>query len=149
MFAVLVHFIDAQWEYHARLAICKGLADNPHTGEVISDITKKGLLDIGLGDADTLVQDCIHSCTLDEGSNMLKGWKGFEGEGCVCHRQQNCLAASLELQDIKPIITNIKGICAHFHRTHTVIYIAFPISFNIFSLTIFMILCRASTIYAH
>jgi hypothetical protein len=137
LFAVLVHFIDSKWEYHARLAICKGLADSSHTGEVISDITNKGLIDIGLGDDDTLVQDCIHSCTPDEGSNMLKGWKEFEGAGCVCHRQQNCLGKCLEVESIKPIISKIKGICAHFHRSHKVLHDVFHHSSDILSLTLF------------
>ena len=129
LFAVLVHFIDSKWEYHARLAICKGLSDSAHTGEVISDITNKGLLDIGLGDDDTLVQDCIHSCTPDEGSNMLKGWKDYEGAGCVCHRQQNCLGTCLDIGDIKSIISKIKGICAHFHRSHKVMHYVFELAF--------------------
>ena len=77
---------------------------------------------LGVGDDDTPVQDCIHVCTPDEGSNMLKGWSGYEGAGCVCHRQQNCLGTSLEIEDIKPIIKKVKGVCAHFHRSDKVIY---------------------------
>ena len=125
LFAVLVHFIDSKWEYHARLAIYKGLADSPHSGEAISNITNKGLQDIDFRDDDTLVQDCINSCTPDEGFNMLKGWKEFEGAGCVCHRQQNCLGKCLEVEAVKSIITKIKGTCAHFHRSHKVLFDVF------------------------
>ncbi len=57
----------------------------------------------------------VDSYTLDEGSNMLKGWRDFEGTGYVCHRQQNCLGTCLDIGDIKSIISKIKGICAHFH----------------------------------
>ena len=32
-----------------------------------------GLISLGVGDDDTLVQDCIRVCNPDEGSNMLKG----------------------------------------------------------------------------
>ncbi len=124
LFAVLIHFTDSKWEYHARLAICKGRSDSAHTGEVISEITNKGLLDIGLGDDDTLVQDCIHSCTPNEGSNMLKGWKDFEGARCVCYRQQNCLGTCLDIRDIKSIISKIKGI-------HKVMHYVFETAFVI------------------
>ena len=123
LFAVLIHFIDNQWVLHTRLAICKGLGRLKHTGDNITKLTNDGLMGIGLGDGDTSVQDCVHSCTPDEGSNMLKGWSGFEGAGCVCHRQQNCLGTSLEIDDIKPIIKKIKGVCAHFHRSDKVNYI--------------------------
>ncbi len=75
-----------------------------------------------MGDNDTPIQDCIYVCTPDEGSNMLKGCSGYEDARCVCHRQQNCLGTSLEIDDIKPIIKNVKGVCAHFHRPEKVIY---------------------------
>ena len=123
LFAVLIHFIDYQWELHTRLAICKGLGEMALTGDNISELTTVGLISLGVGDDDTPVQDCIHVCTPDEGSNMLKGWSGYEGAGCVCHRQQNCLGTSLEIDDIKSIIKKAKGVCAHFHRSEKVTYL--------------------------
>jgi len=82
---------------------------------------------------------------------MLKGWEGFEGAGCVCHREQNCLGKSLEINDIKPIISKIKGVCAHFHRSHKVILCCNTMLFFIIKIicdiNFYSFLCRAITIY--
>ena len=51
---------------------------------------------------------------------MIKEWKEMEGSGCVCHRGQNCLGGALSIESIKPLLKNIKGICAHFHRSDKV-----------------------------
>ena len=59
----------------------------------------------------------MHGCTPDEGSNMLKAWKVFEGAGCVCHRANNCLHAALKEESVAHVIKSVKGICAHFHRS--------------------------------
>jgi hypothetical protein len=65
-----------------------------HTGDNISERSTVGLVSLGVGDDETPVQDWVHVCTPDESSNLLKGWSGYEGEGCVCHRQQNCLGTN-------------------------------------------------------
>jgi len=44
----------------------------------------------------------------------------MEGSGCVCHREQNCLGGTLSIESIKPLLKNIKGICADFHRSDKV-----------------------------
>jgi hypothetical protein len=94
IFAIVVHFIDAEWKFHNRLALCKGLNKIAHTGANLADITYRGLLEVGVGkDIDTLHKD-IHVCTPDEGSNMLKAWGKIEGAGCVCHRKLHCLGTS-------------------------------------------------------
>ena len=104
IFAIIVHFIDAEFKLHNRLALCKGLNKIAHTGANLADITYKGLLEAGVGeDIDTLHED-IHVCTPDEGSNMLKAWGKIEGAGCVCHREQNCLGAALSVPSILPLI---------------------------------------------
>ena len=101
LFDVLIHFIDYQWELHARLAIRKSLGQMDHTGYNLSELTKVRIISLGVSDDDTFVQECIHVCAPNEGSNMLKRWPRYEGAGCVSHRQQNCLGTSLEIDNIK------------------------------------------------
>ena len=61
------------------------------------------------------VCDHVHGCTPDEGANMLSAWRIFEGAGCVCHRAQNCLKASIEVNDhAKAVFDEVRGIAAHF-----------------------------------
>ena len=51
---------------------------------------------------------------------MLKAWKEMDGSGWVCRRETSCLGGALSIENIKHLIKNIKGICAHFHRSDKV-----------------------------
>ena len=121
IFAIIVHFIDAEFKLHNRLALCKGLNKIAHTGANLADITYKGLLEAGVGEDIDILHEDIHVCTPDEGSNMLKAWGKIEEAGCVCHREQNCLGAALSFPCIQPLIKKIKAACAHIHRSDKVI----------------------------
>ena len=72
----------------------------------------------GLGESEKDIVTRVHGCTPDEGSNMLKAWKIFEGAGCVCHRAQNSLKKAMEtVEAVVDLMKKIKGITAHFHRS--------------------------------
>ena len=91
-----------------------------HSGENIQKLTFEGLFSVGIGECVEDVKDYVHMCTPDEGSNMMKAWKPFEGAGCVCHREQNCLREALMYKGIQDTIKKVKGICGHFHRSDKV-----------------------------
>ena len=91
-----------------------------HTAENIQKLTFDGLHSVGIGSCPEDVHDFVHMCTPDEGSNMLKAWEVFEGAGCVCHREQNCLREALCSVGIQSLLKKIKGVCAHFHRSDKV-----------------------------
>ena len=116
----MLHYIDSDWSLQTRLAFAKGLGELAHTGDNIKALTYKGLLSVGIGSSLEDVKNNIHMSTSDEGSNMKKGWAELEGSGCVCHREQNSLGSAVSLDCIKPLLKNIKGICAHFHRSDKV-----------------------------
>ena len=120
LFAVIVHYIDKDWILNTKLAICKGMGDLAHTGDTIKKLTYDGLHSMGIGESPESVPNYVHTSTPDEGSNMLAGWIEFEGAGCVCHRENNCLGKALSCPAISPVLKKIKGICAHFHRTDKV-----------------------------
>ena len=96
LFAVLLHYIDEDFKLQQQLAICIPFSDVAHTGANIKKATYEGLHKCGLGDSPEDVPTNIHVATPDEDSNMVKAWEEFEGAGCVCHRQQNCLKSALE-----------------------------------------------------
>ncbi len=120
LFAVLVHFIDKDWDMNTRLAICKGMGTMAHTGENIWTLTYEGLVSVGLCESVEEVPGNIHMCTPDEGSNMLSAWKEMEGAGCVCHRENNCLGTALSSPGTSVVLKKLKSICAHFHRSDKV-----------------------------
>jgi hypothetical protein len=73
---------------------------------------------MGVGNNEAEVCDHVHGCTPDEGSNMLKAWRMFEGAGCVCHRAHNCLKAAVEgFPDSQLLFRKVNGIVAYFHRS--------------------------------
>ena len=79
----------------------------------------------GLGETEKDIVTRVHGCTPDEGSNMLKAWKIFEGAGCVCHRAQNSLKKAMEKDStVVALMKKVKGITAHFHRSTKVILAA-------------------------
>ena len=86
LLAILGYWIDSDWQYQEQILTVQGFHGDAHTGQVIKDMTVRGLVEAGLGTTEQEVLDHVHACTPDEGSNMLKAWKGFEGAGCVCHR---------------------------------------------------------------
>jgi uncharacterized protein YmfQ (DUF2313 family) len=75
-------------------------------------------VEFGVASALELVSNHIHGCTPDEGSNMLKAWKIFEGAGCVCHMAQTTLKTTVSrVNEAMALVNSIKGIVAHFHRS--------------------------------
>jgi hypothetical protein len=77
----------------------------------------------GIGTSVETAFERIHGCTPDEGANMLKGWEGIEGGGCVCHREATCLRHALALPEVNKLVNKIKGIANHFNRSDKVIYL--------------------------
>ena len=138
LFAVIVHFIDKDWILNTKLAICKGMGLNAHTGETIKEMTYEGLHSMGIGESVENVPSYIHTSTPAEGSNMLTRWIEFEGAGCVCHRENNCLGKAMLCEAITPLLKKIKGICAHFHRTDKVLS---PVCFLVL-LFMFVLVCN-------
>ena len=71
IFAVIAHFIDAEWKLHIRLILCKWLHNITQPGANLADITNKGLFEAGVGPDIYTIHEDTHVCTPDEGSNML------------------------------------------------------------------------------
>jgi hypothetical protein len=120
LLAVLVHFIDKDWEMNTRLAICKGMGTMAHTGDNIRYLTYSGLVSVDLCESIEEVPGNIRMCTPDEGSNMLAAWREMEGAGCVCHRENNCLGSALSYVGVASALKKLKGVCAKFHRSDKV-----------------------------
>lgn len=75
-------------------------------------------MNVGVGNNEEEISARIHGCTPDEGANMLKAWRIFEGAGCVCHRAQNALKEAVDKDsDAQVLFKKMKGIVAHFHRS--------------------------------
>mgnify|MGYP006282910971 FL=1 len=100
-----------------KVLVCHPFSDSDHTGDEIQRVTLQGLVDMGVSDQTSTVWEHVHGCTPDEGSNMLKAWRIFEGAACVCHRANNCLKDALKDGPVVDVVKAVKGLCAHFHRS--------------------------------
>ena len=80
--------ICKDWQYQKKLLCAFGFSDVSHTGDNIKHATCKILFERwDIGTTGETAFERIHGCTPDGGANMLKGWEGIEGGGCVCHRE--------------------------------------------------------------
>ena len=117
MLCIVGYWIDEHFYMNEKVLVCHPFSSSDHTGEEIRSVTLQGLRDMGVSDQINTVWEHVHGCTPDEGANILKAWKIFEGAGCVCHRANNCLKEALKEEGIVDIIKAVKGLCAHFHRS--------------------------------
>ena len=115
--AILGYWIDSNFHMNERLLVCYPFSDCQHTSDEIQHITLQGLVDMGISESVGDVWEHIHGCTPDEGSNILKAWRIFEGSGCVCHRANNCLKDAIKEGDVCDVVKKVKAVCSHFHRS--------------------------------
>ena len=98
LFAIMGYWIDRNWQLNEKLLYIEGFSNEAHTGDNIKARTLKGLHERwGIGNKPEDVPDRVHGSTPDEGSNILKAWKMFEGAPCVCHRGQSALRTALKV----------------------------------------------------
>jgi hypothetical protein len=64
------------------------------------------------------VGDEVHGSTTDEGSNIKKAFKDFEGAPCTCHQLQNALKHSMKGDFMQTLERKVRGIVAHFRRSN-------------------------------
>ena len=141
MFALTAYIITPDFKFKELLLHCAPFTKTAHSGDEIKNLTLQILVcahrhalasvldvrsnwtcclqtNVGVGSDEQEICDRIHGCTPDEGANMLKAWKIFEGSGCVCHRSQNVLKEAVDKDpDAQALFRKLKGIVAHFHRS--------------------------------
>ena len=116
------YWVDNNFRLNEKVLVCEPFSSQDHTGDNIRDVTLRGLVNMGVADNMHDVWEHVHACTPDEGANMLRAWKVFEGAGCVCHRAVNCLKYALKGETVFSLVKKVKGICTHFHRSVKVSY---------------------------
>ena len=106
----------------AKLVTAEPYSTVEHVGEKIAETAKANLAAVGVGAyipkerIDTVAEE-VHGSCIDQGSNMLAGFKDFEGGPCACHRLSNCLKKAFESPGVASLVMKVKGIAAHFHRS--------------------------------
>ena len=95
---------------HVTQVICaEPFSEVQHTGENIARSVKQQLAAFGIGAYDPsakvdTVGEEIHGVCTDQGSNMVAGFRDFEGGACACHRLSNALKVAFALDAVQGVI---------------------------------------------
>ena len=100
IFGITVYFINKDFQLVERLVQAIPFGSQQHTGVNIERASKKALAEMHIGAfkegevaaqgqlapvLEDTVSESIHTKVSDKGSNMVKGWDGFEGGVCAMH----------------------------------------------------------------
>ncbi|KAK3233943.1 hypothetical protein CYMTET_55785 [Cymbomonas tetramitiformis] len=100
-----------------------------HTGEQLEKSTKEACAGMGLGeyreagglgenvDAVDTVTDFVHATCSDNASNIVNGWKSFDGHECCDHTIALVVKAYLEHPVIKKVFSKLRGMTTHFNHS--------------------------------
>ena len=116
-----VNFFDAL-SFVVQLVTAEPFGMVDHVGDQIATTAKANLAALGVGlynpkERMDTVADEVHGSCIDQGSNIISGFKDFEGGPCACHRLSNCLKKAFDSAGVSPLVKKVKGIAAHFHRS--------------------------------
>ena len=115
LFGILVYWLDEFFEVHENLLAAIPFPSVSHTGEELEKATKEACRDIGLGEyreaslenehteAMDTVTDFVHATCSDNASNIVNGWKCFDGHECCDHPIALTVKTVLEHPVIKKV----------------------------------------------
>lgn len=108
------YHINSNWEIEELLLAADPFSRESHTGDAITSHTAACLKEMGYPDD---IYSGVFKKTSDNGSNIAKGWKGFDGGFCVDHTCQLSLGVFIEHPEISPTVKKEKGMTTHFHQS--------------------------------
>ncbi|KAK3283032.1 hypothetical protein CYMTET_9255 [Cymbomonas tetramitiformis] len=125
IFGIMVYFVDRNFEYNELLLAAIPFSDVRHTGPELEKATKVACADVGLGeynaelgrDAVDTVNEYVHASCSDNASNIVAGWKFFDGHECSDHTIALIVLAFLEQVAVRKVFTKLRGMTTHFNHS--------------------------------
>lgn len=114
LLGITQYHINNNWEIEELLVAAEPFSRESHTGDAITEKTHLCLQRMNYP-AD--IYSGVFKKTSDNGSNVVKGWKGFTGGECVDHTAQLSLGAFIEHEGIAQTVKKMKGMTTHFHQS--------------------------------
>jgi hypothetical protein len=102
------YYVGEDWVLEERLLSAEPFQGS-HTGEAIDEKTLEAMKAAGTQGED-LHSEIFH-CVSDNGANIVKGWKGFDGGFCAAHTPELAVNNFLGDEAVKPTVKKIKGVC--------------------------------------
>ncbi|KAK3277523.1 hypothetical protein CYMTET_14474 [Cymbomonas tetramitiformis] len=131
IFGVLVYWMNADFEILERLVGAIPFSGVRHTGLEVEKAAKTACADFGIGEfgisrggehdeeveyKDT-VRHFVHCTVSDNASNIVNGWKCFDGHECNCHTIALIVRAFLEHTKVKQVFVKLRGMTGHFNHS--------------------------------
>ncbi|KAK3244309.1 hypothetical protein CYMTET_46071 [Cymbomonas tetramitiformis] len=123
IFGILVYWLTADDEYKERLLGALPFSVVRHTADELVLATKRACASMGVGTfiegdspVDT-VSDSVHATTSDSASNIVSGWKCFDGHECNCHIIALAVTKYLESPGVGRVFKKLRGMTTHFNHS--------------------------------
>ncbi|KAK3277244.1 hypothetical protein CYMTET_14736 [Cymbomonas tetramitiformis] len=131
IFGVLVYWMDADFKIQERLVGAIPFSGVRHTGLEVEKAAKTACADFGIGefgisrggehDEEVVYKDTVrhfvHCTVSDNASNIVNGWKCFDGHECSCHTLALTVRAFLEHPKVKQVFVKLRGMTGHFNHS--------------------------------
>ena len=123
IFGILVYWLSADGEYIERLLGALPFSAVRHTGDELELATKRACASMGIGtfiEGDSpvdIVSDSVHATTSDSASNIVSGWKCFDGHECNCHIIALAVTKYLESPGVGRLFRKLRGMTTHFNHS--------------------------------
>jgi hypothetical protein len=115
---ICMYSISSSWVINEWIVAATPFGATRHTGDTIDDITVAALKQQGIKWRENgSVYEAVHGKVSDNASNMVKGWKGFDGGFCADHTIELSINNFTGADGIKETFSRAKGIVAYFHRS--------------------------------
>ncbi|KAK3254086.1 hypothetical protein CYMTET_36686 [Cymbomonas tetramitiformis] len=101
-------------------------ASQAHTADELEKATKRACAEFGIGKfmvpavdvtpIDT-VSEFIHTTCSDNASDIVSGWRCFDGHECSDHTLALVVKVFLEHPTVKAVFSKLRGMAAHFNHS--------------------------------
>ncbi|KAK3267269.1 La ribonucleoprotein [Cymbomonas tetramitiformis] len=131
VFGILVYWLDKNFVYHERLLAAIPFSDVRHTGSELERATKVACASFGIGEyrrdaaddddvvtvLEDTVSDFIHATCSDNASNIVNGWRCFDGHECCDHTIALIVKAYLDHPRVRKVFMKLRGMTMHFNHS--------------------------------
>jgi hypothetical protein len=124
LLGITEYFINREWEFCELLVSAEPFSKERHTGDKIDEKSVAALAEAGIPikDGTDIDYGAVWLALSDNGSNMKKGWRGFDQGFCAAHGTEREVLKLYTRAGVKELIAKPKGISTHFHHSpHTAI----------------------------
>lgn len=123
---IMGYGIDSTWTMREYLLAATPFYTQRHTGDAIDAMTLDAFKLLGDGvdkwTSEADVYEGIHGKVSDNGSNMKKGWKGFDGGFCFAHTLELVIQKYTNHDKLKPTFDRMRGITGFFNKSATAVH---------------------------